>query len=184
MRRKCQTKDDSHLGRSGFYIYLICLPCPSSPPPPKSGFFITLGPLRKIALRLLGTMHGNGISLFCPIRRCCFLHTARIALRQVGTGEFSVLFSRERKVSAGCKQFIECFQARTHDMISYEKLWITMKEKGVTQYALIKQYHVSPAQITRLKRNESVSTHTIDMFCRILSCRVEDIMEYVKEVQE
>lgn len=59
-----------------------------------------------------------------------------------------------------------------------------MKEKGVTQYALIKQYHVSPAQITRLKRNESVSTHTIDMFCRILSCRVEDIMEYVKEVQE
>ncbi len=69
-------------------------------------------------------------------------------------------------------------------MISYEKLWITMKEKGVTQYALIKQYHVSPAQITRLKRNESVSTHTIDMFCRILSCRVEDIMEYVKEVQE
>lgn len=69
-------------------------------------------------------------------------------------------------------------------MISYEKLRITMKEKGVTQYALIKQYHVSPAQITRLKRNESVSTHTIDMFCRILSCRVEDIMEYVKEVQE
>lgn len=69
-------------------------------------------------------------------------------------------------------------------MISYEKLWITMKEKGVTQYALIKQYHVSPAQITRLKRNESVSTHTIDMFCRILSCRVEDVMEYVKEVQE
>lgn len=69
-------------------------------------------------------------------------------------------------------------------MISYEKLWTTMKEKGVTQYALIKQYHVSPAQITRLKRNESVSTHTIDMFCRILSCRVEDVMEYVKDVQE
>lgn len=66
-------------------------------------------------------------------------------------------------------------------MISYEKLWTTMKEKGVTQYALIKQYHVSPAQITRLKRNESVSTHTIDMFCTILSCRVEDVMEYVKE---
>ena len=66
-------------------------------------------------------------------------------------------------------------------MISYEKLWTTMKAKGVSQYALIKQYHVSPAQITRLKRNESVSTHTIDMFCHILSCRVEDIMEYVEE---
>lgn len=61
-------------------------------------------------------------------------------------------------------------------MISFEKLWDTMKEKGISQYALIKKYGVSPAQITRLKRNESVSTHTIEMFCEILDCRVEDIM--------
>ena len=66
-------------------------------------------------------------------------------------------------------------------MISYTRLWDTMKEKGITQYALIKQYHISPAQITRLKRNESVSTHTIEIFCKILDCRVEDIMEYIKE---
>ena len=63
-------------------------------------------------------------------------------------------------------------------MIVYEKLWETMKEKGISQYALIKTHHVSPGQITRLKRNESVSTHTIDMFCEILRCKVEDIMEY------
>ena len=66
-------------------------------------------------------------------------------------------------------------------MISYEKLWKTMREKGVTQYALIKTYHISPAQITRLKRNESVSTHTIETFCRILHCRVEDVMEYIED---
>ena len=66
-------------------------------------------------------------------------------------------------------------------MISYEKLWTTMKEKGVTQYTLIKTYRISPAQITRLKRNESVSTHTIEVFCKILKCRVEDVMEYIEE---
>lgn len=66
-------------------------------------------------------------------------------------------------------------------MISYDRLWITMKERGISQYALIKQYGISPAQITRLKRNESVSTHTIDTFCRILQCRVEDIMEYTED---
>ncbi len=66
-------------------------------------------------------------------------------------------------------------------MMSYDKLWKVMEEKGVTQYALIKKYRVSPGQITRLKRNESVSTHTIEMFCRILDCRVEDVMEYIPE---
>lgn len=66
-------------------------------------------------------------------------------------------------------------------MISYEKLWKTMKEKGISQYALIKKYKISPAQITRLKRNESVSTHTIEMFCKILDCQVGDIMEYIRD---
>ncbi len=66
-------------------------------------------------------------------------------------------------------------------MISYSRLWDTMKVKGVSQYTLIKKHKISPAQITRLKRNESVSTHTIEIFCRILDCRVEDIMEYIKE---
>ena len=65
-------------------------------------------------------------------------------------------------------------------MIVYDKLWITMKEKGITQYALIKHYQISPGQITRLKRNESVSTNTINTFCEILDCNIEDIMEYKK----
>ena len=64
-------------------------------------------------------------------------------------------------------------------MITYDKLWNTMKEKGISKYALIKKYHISPGQLTRLKRNESVSTHTIDMFCEILQCGVNDVMEHI-----
>ena len=64
-------------------------------------------------------------------------------------------------------------------MIVYDGLWETMKSRGITQYALIKKHGVSPAQITRLKRNESVSTHTIDVFCSILDCEVGDIMRYI-----
>ena len=66
-------------------------------------------------------------------------------------------------------------------MIPYDNLWNVMKEKGISQYALIKRYHISPGQITRLKRNESVSTHTIDMFCKILNCEVADIMKYIPD---
>lgn len=68
-------------------------------------------------------------------------------------------------------------------MISYDRLWRTMKERGVTQYTLIKKHNISPGQITRLKRNESVSTHTIETFCRILKCNVEDVMQYIEDVQ-
>ena len=66
-------------------------------------------------------------------------------------------------------------------MISYDNLWKIMKEKGISQYALIKKYNVSPGQITRLKRNESVSTHTIEMFCKILNCDVGDIMKHIPD---
>ena len=37
-----------------------------------------------------------------------------------------------------------------------------------------------PVQIY-CNRNESVSTHTIEMFCRILDCEVGDIMKYIKD---
>ena len=66
-------------------------------------------------------------------------------------------------------------------MISYDGLWSIMKKKGVSQYVLIKDYHISAGQLTRLRRNESVSTHTIGVFCKILECQPGDIMEYIPD---
>ncbi|MCR4923062.1 MAG: helix-turn-helix transcriptional regulator [Lachnospiraceae bacterium] len=64
-------------------------------------------------------------------------------------------------------------------MISYDRLWITMRSRGETTYTLIKNHNVSPGQISRLKRNQGVSTHTINMFCNILKCDIGDILEYI-----
>ena len=66
-------------------------------------------------------------------------------------------------------------------MIVYNRLWETMKQRNITQYKLIHYYGVSPGQITRLKRNSNVNTHTINMLCTILQCDVNDIMEYIPE---
>ena len=66
-------------------------------------------------------------------------------------------------------------------MSTYGVLWQVMKEKGVTQYMLIKNYRVSAGQLTRLRRNESVSTHTIEVFCKILDCQPGDLMAYIPE---
>ena len=63
-------------------------------------------------------------------------------------------------------------------MIVYDRLWTEMKEKGVSQYKLIKDYHFSSGQLDRLRKNENVSTYTLSQLCRILGCRLEDIAEY------
>lgn len=65
-------------------------------------------------------------------------------------------------------------------MITYQKLWETMKTRNMTTYRLIKDYEISSAQIDRMKKNMYVSTHTIEMFCVILDCKVEDVMEVVQ----
>ena len=66
-------------------------------------------------------------------------------------------------------------------LISYENLWITMKQRGISQYSLIHTHHISAGQLSRLRKNSYVSTHTVDTLCSILDCRVEDIMTYIRE---
>mgnify|MGYP002520797040 FL=1 len=53
-----------------------------------------------------------------------------------------------------------------------------MKKRGISQYKLIKDYKISTGQLDRLRKNKNVNTHTIDMLCSILKCRIEDIAEY------
>jgi Predicted transcriptional regulator len=65
-------------------------------------------------------------------------------------------------------------------MIIFDKLWKTMTEKGVSQYALIHTYGVSESQLTRLRRNEIVKTEILNKLCTILDCNIEDICEFKK----
>lgn len=69
-------------------------------------------------------------------------------------------------------------------MVRYDRLWETMKKKGISQYRLIKYYGISAGQIGRLKKNMHVSTHTLDVLCNILKCPVEDIVEIQLDVVE
>lgn len=69
-------------------------------------------------------------------------------------------------------------------MITYDKLWKTLKAKGISQYKLINDYHISAGQLTRLRQNSNVNTHTLDMLCKILDCKLEDIAEYIPDADE
>ena len=55
-----------------------------------------------------------------------------------------------------------------------------MQEKGISQYRLTKEFGVSNGQLDRLRKNEHVSTYTLDKLCAILDCNLEDIARYRK----
>ena len=66
-------------------------------------------------------------------------------------------------------------------MIKYDPLWNTLKEKGISQYQLIKDYGIDKAQLQRLRQNLVVKTRILNRLCQILNCRIEEIMEYVPD---
>ncbi len=66
-------------------------------------------------------------------------------------------------------------------MIVFDRLWSTMKERGFSQYKLIKEYKISNGQLDRLRKNGNVNTYTLNQLCQILGCSLEDIAEYKED---
>lgn len=68
--------------------------------------------------------------------------------------------------------------------LSYEKLFILMKEKGLTTYKIRKENIISQSALSALKNGKSVTTETIEKLCRALGCQPGDIMSYIDDKQE
>lgn len=66
-------------------------------------------------------------------------------------------------------------------MISYEPLWKTMKERGVTTYTLIYKKGFSAYTITSLRRNKSITMNTLEKLCSVLNCTPNDVIEFREE---
>ncbi len=65
-------------------------------------------------------------------------------------------------------------------MISYQPFWNTLRSSAESTYTLIKNHRISSSTIDKLRKNRPVNTTTINDLCRILHCRVEDVMEYIE----
>lgn len=66
-------------------------------------------------------------------------------------------------------------------MMSFEPLWRTLKKKNISTYKLINTYGISKGTIDNLKHNRNVTLLSIEQLCKILHCKVEDIVVYVEE---
>ena len=66
-------------------------------------------------------------------------------------------------------------------MIRFDRLWKTMKAKGVSTYQLRERCGIDSKTVRRLKANDNIETKTLNKLCDALDCRLEDIAEFVKE---
>lgn len=65
-------------------------------------------------------------------------------------------------------------------MIIFDRLWITMKNKGFSTYTLREKCGIDSKTIRRLRANENIETKTLDKICSALDCNLEDIAEFIK----
>lgn len=63
-------------------------------------------------------------------------------------------------------------------MMVFDPFWETLRRKNLNAYKLFKEYNLSHGTYDSLKHNRNVTLNTIDQLCKILKCRVEDIVEY------
>ena len=66
-------------------------------------------------------------------------------------------------------------------MISYQPFYETLYKKNVTEYYLIYKQGFSANTLYRIKQGKPISTRTLDALCDVLDCKVEEIIQFVKE---
>lgn len=65
-------------------------------------------------------------------------------------------------------------------MISYNKLWKLLIDKGMNKKDLMKVTGISSSSIAKLTKGQNVTTDVLCKICEALDCDFKDIMEYIK----
>ena len=65
--------------------------------------------------------------------------------------------------------------------VRYKKLWLLLKKRNLKKKDLQSIANISSTSITKLAKDETVRTDTLDKICLALQCDISDIMEIVVE---
>lgn len=66
-------------------------------------------------------------------------------------------------------------------MICFDKLWETIRKKGISTYFLQERAGIDSKTIRRLRVNDNTETKTLSKLCEVLDCSLEDIAEYIPD---
>lgn len=62
-------------------------------------------------------------------------------------------------------------------MFDYQPLWDTMKQRGVTQYQLLKN-GIDNKTLDSLKKGKNITMLTLEKLCNIIDCTPNDIVKF------
>ena len=65
--------------------------------------------------------------------------------------------------------------------VSYKKLFHMLIDRNMTAAELQKEAGYSANISTRIRRDEYVSLESMEKICRVLNCRIDDIVEFTPE---
>lgn len=68
--------------------------------------------------------------------------------------------------------------------VTYKKLFHLLIDKEMTPAQLQREAGYSANISTRLRRDHYVSLESMEKICRVLNCRVDDIVEFVPDNNE
>lgn len=74
-------------------------------------------------------------------------------------------------------------------MISYESFWNTLKSRNMSQNKLADHFDISKSLLQRMREQQSITLHSIQILCNILDCNSTDIVlvtadEKAKNIQK
>lgn len=69
-------------------------------------------------------------------------------------------------------------------MIDYTPLWATMKEKGITQYRLLKDEVVDNRTLDTLRKNGNITMLTLEKLCTALDCTPDSVVRFIPDHQQ
>ena len=69
-------------------------------------------------------------------------------------------------------------------MLSYNKLWKLLIDKGMTKTEMRLKADISTTTLAKLGKNETVSMEVLLKICKLLDCNVGDIMDVINEEKQ
>lgn len=61
--------------------------------------------------------------------------------------------------------------------VSYEGLWMILKERGLVKQNLVEDIGMSPCTISKMGKGRLVGEKVIDKICEYLECQPRDIIK-------